>query len=99
MAQNSPSGTKHEVVGEMAPNVAEKPTVEYEGFERTITQVVRIRQEEEEDDPADVASLLKGLDQAIKDCRSLRSRLEKLHKRRLRTGRYQRVRKPILSQT
>jgi hypothetical protein len=42
MAQDQPSGTDFEALGDgMAPNVAKKPTVEYDGYERTITQVVR----------------------------------------------------------
>lgn len=92
MAQENASETNREAVtGEqMAPQVAKKPTVEYGGYRRTITDVIRIRQSQEDDDPADVASLMDGLDKAIKDCRSLRVRLERIHKRR-RTGYYQRT--------
>ena len=60
-----------------------KPTVEYDGYQRTITDVVRIRQgEEEKDDVAGVSQLMVGLDDAIKTCRSLRLLLERLHQRR-----------------
>lgn len=98
MAQNSQSGTDYEVQGDMAPNVAKKPTVEYGGHERTITQIVRIRQKHEDDDPADVATLMQGLDSAIKDCRTLRKRLERLHRRR-QTGLYRTVKIDPIPQT
>ena len=98
MAQNSPSGTDYEVQGDMTPQVAKKPTVEYGGYERTITQVVRIRQEQEGDDPADVATLMEGLDSAIKDCRTLRKRLERLQRRR-QTGLYRAVKTEPIPQT
>lgn len=93
MVQDRQSGTDYEVQGEMAPQVAKKPTVEFNGYQRTITDVVRIRQSEKGDDPADVSVLLEGLDSAIKDCRVLRKRLERLHRKR-RTGLYQTVPKP-----
>jgi hypothetical protein len=92
------SGTDYEAVAgeEMAPNVAKKPTVEYDGYERTITGVVRIQRNrqsqrvERGEDAADVATLMDGLDKAIKDCRSLRQRLERIHRKR-NTGYYQQV--------
>ena len=93
MAQDSQSGTDYEVQGEMAPQVAKKPTVEFKGYQRTSTDVVRIRQAEKGDDPADISVLLEGLDSAIKDCRVLRRRLERLHKKRS-IGLYRAVPKP-----
>lgn len=75
-----------------------KPTVEYDGYQRTITDVVRIRQEDNEDDPTGISELMVGLDDAIKVCRRLRGRLAGLHGRR-DTGLYQKViPKPIPSE-
>lgn len=75
--------------GEMV-QAQKKPTVEYNGYKRTITDVLRIIETEDNGDPAGVSVLMKGLDQAIKDCRVLRRRLERLHKKR-NTGYYQRL--------
>jgi hypothetical protein len=82
--------------GEMVSPVA-KPTVEYDGYERTITDVVRIRQETDAEDETGVSQLMVGLDDAIKTCRSLRVRLERLHKRR-NTGFYHQSPKTAPSQ-
>ncbi len=79
----------------MVSNVA-KPTIEYKGYKRTITDVVRIRQNGEKKEEIGISQLMVGLDDAIKICRGLRQRLEKLHKKR-NTDFYQQVTKPVSS--
>ena len=89
-----PFKTDPEVQEKMSPNLAQKSVViNYDGFERTITQVVQIRQNDtNDDDPAKVITLIEGLDSAVKECRVLRKRLESIYKKRLKlnTGLYRR---------
>ena len=66
-----------------------KPTVEFEGYEKTITSVVKVLEERDGHDDTGVSTLMEGIDDAIKKCRSLRQRLAKLHKKRqTSTGHY-----------
>lgn len=76
-----PVGSEEETDSDNMVSVA-KPTVEYDGYQRTITDVVRILQSKKEKDDTSVSQLMVGLDDAIKTCRSLRLLLERLHQRR-----------------
>jgi len=69
-----------------------KPKIEYEGYQRTITDVVRIHNGKcnGESDKTGISELMLSLDDAIKDCRRLRKRLEGLHKKR-NTGYFQKI--------
>lgn len=76
------TGPKEETGDTDMVNVSKKPTVEYEGYQRTITDVIRIRQEGEGSEGEEVSLLMVGINDAIKTCRSLRQRLERLKQRR-----------------
>lgn len=84
----SPPVSSEEKMGSNNMVSVAKPTIEYDGYQRTITDVVRIRQGEEEKDDTGISQLLVGLNDAIKTCRNLRVRLGRLHQRR-NTGCYQ----------
>ena len=88
----------NEETNNMVSRAAAKPTVEYQGYQRTITDVIRIRQQngEREDHKTGVSQLMIGIDDAIKTCRNLRQRLERLHQRR-NTGFYQHLTEPVTS--
>ncbi len=85
-----PHVSEEEMNEDMETPPIPKPTVEYQGYKRTITDVVRIRKSEQQEDAAGVSQLMEGIDDAIKTCRNLRHRLERLHKKR-NTGYYQKL--------
>jgi len=85
--------TKEENVStEMAAPLIQKPTIEYAGYQRTITEVIKIRSnldslspeigDNAEDTSTEVNNLLLNLDHAIKECRILRYRLANIQRRK-----------------